>query len=86
MKKACKEFEALFWQEVLRSLRRSLPRGGFPEKSREREYYEEWLDAQYALLLAERGSSGLGEMLFRYFEGMSAGAPRTEHKVRKRPE
>ncbi|NPV28723.1 MAG: hypothetical protein HPY58_03535 [Firmicutes bacterium] len=64
LKKACQELEGIFWHYLLRAMRKTIPRGGLLEKSSERAIYEDLLDEQYALLLARRGFSGIGKILY----------------------
>jgi len=64
LKKACQEFEAVFWHQFLKEMRKTIPRGGFLGRSSEQALYTEMLDEQYALLLAERGFSGIGRILY----------------------
>lgn len=66
LKKACQEFEAFFWHQLLRAMRKTIPRGGFLEQERsfERVLYEDLLDEQYAQILAQRHTAGIWKILY----------------------
>ncbi|HHV34515.1 MAG TPA: hypothetical protein GXX59_02915 [Syntrophomonadaceae bacterium] len=63
LKEACQEFEALFWMQILKSARSSIPGGGLFGESSEREHYTSLLDLQYSLILAKQ-DAGVGRMLY----------------------
>jgi flagellar protein FlgJ len=70
LRQACEEFEALFFQEILKGLRRTIPEG----HSRARSMYQDLLDEQMARLCARRGV-GLGELLLSRLEGVQGPEP-----------
>lgn len=60
----CQEFAAVFWEQVLQGLRRTVPEGGlFPEGPGE-EAFKSLLDTEYARAIA-RSEGSLAEILFR---------------------
>jgi flagellar protein FlgJ len=64
LREACQEFAAVFWQQVLSGLRRTVPKGGlFPESAGE-ETFKSMLDTEYARAIA-RSEGSLAEVLFR---------------------
>ena len=60
--KTAKQFEAMFLQMMLKSMREAVPKGGLFD-SDETETFEQMLDQQFALAMAERGSTGLSQMV-----------------------
>ena len=64
LREACQEFAAVFWEQVLSGLRRTVPKGGlFPESTGE-ETFKSMLDTEYARDIA-RSEGSLAEVLFR---------------------
>lgn len=63
LKEACREFEAFFWMELLKTARRSNNFSG-ENQSSQSHIYTDLLDQQYALLLAGQDTAGLGKMLY----------------------
>jgi len=62
LKAAAQQFEALFLQTVLKSMRAATPQDG-PLDSDQTRFYQELLDAQLAQLLAAKGGTGLAKMI-----------------------
>ena len=73
LKQACKEFESLFWEQLLKSMRKTIPKSEFWGNRREEELYTSLYDQGLSVALSERGGLGLAEMLLRQIE------PATEH-------
>ena len=64
LREACEEFAAVFWEQVLSGLRRTVPNGGlFPDSAGE-ETFKSMLDTEYARAIA-RSEGSLAEVLFR---------------------
>ncbi|HAA89085.1 MAG: Flagellar protein FlgJ [Thermoanaerobacterales bacterium 50_218] len=76
LKDACQQLEALFLYQLLRAMRKTVPRSGLFGSSSEMAFYEELVDQQYALLLARQGVTGIGEMIYEQLrqQGSSLGA------------
>lgn len=64
LKEACQEFEALFWMQILKSARSSIPGGGLFGQSSQRDHYTSLLEQQYSLVLAKQDTAGLGRLLY----------------------
>ncbi|MCX8086979.1 MAG: flagellar assembly peptidoglycan hydrolase FlgJ [Rhodocyclaceae bacterium] len=64
LKAAAQQFEALFLQMVLKSMRAATPQSG-PFESEQTRFYQELLDAQLAQVLATRGGTGLAALIER---------------------
>lgn len=69
LKDACSQLEAVFWQQVLRAMRRTIPTGGLLGDTYARDVYTDMLDEQYALLLAGQDRTGLGRILYEQLRG-----------------
>jgi len=72
--KTAKQFEAMFLQMMLKSMRDAVPKGGLFD-SQETQTFEQMLDQQFALAMADRGSTGLSQMVERFIrqsQGVSA--------------
>ena len=74
---AAQQFEALFLQMMLKSMRDTVPSGGLLD-SQQGEFYQSMLDQQWAQTMAERGI-GLADHLVAQLEGQLgiAALPRT---------
>lgn len=62
LRAAAKQFEALFMQMVLKSMRDAMPREGLFDNDQSR-MYESLLDQQLALVMSNAGSTGLAAMI-----------------------
>lgn len=69
LKDACRQLEAVFWQQLLRAMRRTIPAGGLLGRSYARDVYTDLLDEQYALILAGQERAGLGRLLYEQLRG-----------------
>jgi len=68
-----KQFEALFLQMMLKSMRAGVPEGGlFSDEST--KMYEEMLDSQLSVTLAEQGGIGMAESISVQLRGPDAAA------------
>ena len=79
--KTAKQFEAMFLQMMLKSMREAVPKGGLFD-SDETETFEQMLDQQFALAMAERGSTGLSQMVEDFIR-RSQGTASTENSPEK---
>ncbi len=64
LKKACAEFESLFINYMLKSMRSSVSETGFIGNSEESKIIESMFDEKLADRIAVSGRIGLGNMLF----------------------
>ncbi|HWV18510.1 MAG TPA: flagellar assembly peptidoglycan hydrolase FlgJ [Rhodocyclaceae bacterium] len=64
LRAAAKQFEGLFLQMVLKSMRDSVPREGLFDNDQSR-MYESLLDQQLALVMSSKGTTGLAAMIER---------------------
>jgi flagellar protein FlgJ len=71
LKAAAKQFEALFLQMVLKSMRDATPKEGLFDSDQSR-MYESLLDQQWSLEMSKKGSLGLAQMIERQLTQKSA--------------
>ncbi len=64
LREACQQLEGVFWHLLLRSMRKTIPDGGFLGQSSEERIYQDLLDEQYAMLLARQDKAGIGRILY----------------------
>jgi len=76
IKQTAKQFEAMFLQMMLKSMRDAVPQGGLFD-SKETQTFEQMLDQQFALAMSERGSTGLSQMVEQFIR-RSQGAAGSE--------
>jgi Rod binding domain-containing protein len=67
LKKAAEQFEALFLQEMLKSMRASVGKDELVD-SAAIQTYEEMFDREVALQMAKRGAVGISDMLVSHME------------------
>lgn len=62
---ACQEFESLFINEMFKSMRQSIPKGGLLDDSLGEDLFQGMLDEEIAKEAAQKDSFGLADMLYR---------------------
>ena len=67
LRKAAEQFEALFIQEMLKSMRASIEKDELTN-NQHLETYESLFDREVSLQMAKRGSVGLADMLVKHME------------------
>jgi Rod binding domain-containing protein len=65
LKEAVEEFESLFIYYILKRMRATIPKDGYPGSRRQQEIYDSMLDQELARHLAAGGGIGLSRLLFR---------------------
>ena len=65
LREASDDFEAIFLQQMLKTMRKTSLESDFIKKSEGEKIFRSMLDEQYAILSAKSGSLGLGEMIFQ---------------------
>lgn len=68
LKPVAKQFEALFLQMMLKSMRAAVPDGGLFEDSSV-GMYEEMLDSQLSVTLSDQGGIGMAEAIVKQLQG-----------------
>lgn len=64
LKRVCSEFESLFIEQVLKTMRRTVHQGGLIGESNEGKILTSMYDEKLAICIAQSGGIGLGQMLF----------------------
>ena len=64
LREAANEFEAIFIQQMLKSMRKTSLDSNLLPKSEGEKIFRSMLDEQYAKLSANSGSLGLGQMIY----------------------
>ena len=65
LREAANDFEAIFIQQMLKTMRKTSLESNFIPKSEGEKYFRSMLDEHYAQLTAKSGSLGLGDMIFK---------------------
>ena len=65
LREATNEFEAIFIQQMLKTMRKTSLESDFIKKSEGEKIFRSMLDEQYAILSAKSRKLGLGEMIFQ---------------------
>lgn len=65
LRRLAHQFEGVFLDQLFQSMRKSVPEGGFLEKSPGEEMFTSMLDERLASVAADRMERGLGEALYR---------------------
>lgn len=71
LEKACKEFESLFLHQLLKSMRRTIPKVD-GENNREKEMYESMMDQEMAKAWAQSEGVGLANVLYQQLKHKSS--------------
>ena len=64
LKRATQDFEALFIDNIFKSMRKTIPEGGLIKKTPGDDMYKEMFDTEVALHLAKGKGIGLSGMLY----------------------
>ena len=64
LKTACKDFEAILLNQIMSSMRESIPEGGLFEKSYGEEIFQSMLDEQMTKDMAHGKGMGLAKLLY----------------------
>ena len=65
LREAANEFEAIFIQQMLKTMRKTSLESDFIKKSEGEKIFRSMLDEHYAILSAKSGRLGMGEMIFQ---------------------
>lgn len=65
LRESCREFEAIYIQEMYKAMRRTVPDGGLFEKDMASELYRELLDMELARATAAGKGNGIGEAMYQ---------------------
>jgi len=65
LREASNEFEAIFIQQMLKTMRKTSLESNFIKKSEGEKIFRSMLDEQYSILSAKSRRLGLGEMIYQ---------------------
>jgi murein DD-endopeptidase MepM/ murein hydrolase activator NlpD len=71
LKKACRDFEALFTYEMLKSMRKSIEKCDLFHGGQAEEVYESMLDQELSQNMAGKGSNSISEILYNQLKNIS---------------
>jgi flagellar protein FlgJ len=66
---ACREFEAIFFQQMLKEMRASVPQSDWLNGGNGEDVFRDLLDEEYAKIMSERNNTGLADLLYRQITG-----------------
>lgn len=69
LQKVARQFEALFYHQLLRSMRETVPDNGFWGQSGGAKIYRQLHDQELATRMADHGGLGIADLIVRQFEG-----------------
>ncbi|RJR49585.1 MAG: hypothetical protein C4576_06595 [Desulfobacteraceae bacterium] len=78
LKKACKEFESIFTNELLKSMRRTIEKCDLFHGGQAEEIYESLLDQELSKSMAGLGPGSLADILYRRFKRETPDGPSEE--------
>ncbi len=64
LRKSCREFEAIYVNELYKTMRKSVPDSGLFKKDMSSTIYREMLDFEMAKITAEGNGIGLGKAMY----------------------
>jgi len=65
LRETCEEFESIFLNMMLSTMRKTIPDGGLVEKSNATSTFESMLDEEYSKTMAKAGGIGLADVLYK---------------------
>jgi flagellar protein FlgJ len=65
LKKACEDFEALFINQLLQSMRRTVMKSKFLEDAPGKEVFQSLFDREISKKMAQKGALGVGKIIYR---------------------
>ena len=65
LKQAAKDFEAIFLETVLKSMRKSIIKSGLIDGGHAEDIYKSMLDGEYAKTMTQGGQTGIASMIYR---------------------
>lgn len=66
LKKACKDFEAIFINKMIKNMRATVPKSSLLDGGTQQEIYQSLFDEELSKSLAGKGGMGLGKILQRH--------------------
>lgn len=69
LRKSCRDFEAIYVQEMYKAMRKTVPDSGIVEKDMTNGIYKEMLDMEMAKATAAGKGLGIGEAMYQQMKG-----------------
>jgi len=69
LRESCREFEAIFIDQMYKSMRKSMPENGLIPQDNATKIYQDMLDMQMARQTAKGKGIGIGEAMFNQLKG-----------------
>jgi flagellar protein FlgJ len=69
LRKSCRDFEAIYTQEMYKAMRKTVPDGGIFEQDKAGDLYKEMLDMEIAKTTAAGKGNGIGEAMYQQMKG-----------------
>jgi len=70
LKKICLEFEAIFFNSMVKAMRKTIPDGGMFPKNNAQKIYQEMLDMEISNSASSNQSIGIADMMYRQIKRM----------------
>jgi len=75
LREVASEFESLFVNELLKSMRRTIPKNDYLNGGLRQDIFEDMLYEEYARKISHSGGLGLGDMVYHYLLTTRKGKP-----------
>ncbi len=72
LRQSCRDFEAIYTQEMYKAMRKTVPESGLFEKDMASELYKELLDMEMAKTAAAGKGNGIGEAMYQQMKDKMA--------------
>ena len=69
LRQACQDFEAVFLNHLLKSMRKTVVKSDLFGSSKEEEFFQEMMDYEVSRSIAKRQSMGIADMLYKQLRG-----------------
>jgi Rod binding domain-containing protein len=83
LKKVCGDFESIFIAQMLKEMRKTIPKSGLLDGGSQQDMYLSLFDEELSKNLAKRGGLGLGKILYQNImkQGQSTDLPPAERST-----
>lgn len=72
LEKACQEFASIFYNEMIKSMRKGVPENGLFHGGQGEDIYRSLLDQEYAKKMASQNGNSLADALYQQFKGIGS--------------
>ncbi len=67
LQKVCQDFESIFIHQMIKAMRKTVPKTGFFGKASGEELFESFFDTELSKVISKKGGFGIGRMLYESF-------------------